>query len=101
MNTAREQLGGAGTQTATVAMGGQSGPYPSPTATTSATELYNGTSWTSNPTGLATARITFGTGSQTAALAAGGDTSGANVGKVANTEEWTGQQLQTKTVTVS
>jgi hypothetical protein len=38
-------LAGAGTQTAALAFGG------SPPVT-AATELWNGTSWTSNPTGL-------------------------------------------------
>jgi hypothetical protein len=38
-----------------------------------ATEEYNGTSWTSNPTGLNTARHALsGAGIQTAALAFGG-----------------------------
>jgi hypothetical protein len=42
------QAGGAGTQTAALAFGG----LPSGAAPTTATELWNGTSWTSNPTGL-------------------------------------------------
>jgi hypothetical protein len=40
MNTAREGLAGAGTQTAALAFGGNVPPY------TGATEEYNGTSWT-------------------------------------------------------
>ena len=39
MNTARASLGGAGTQTAALGFGGDN------PANTSATELYNGTSW--------------------------------------------------------
>jgi hypothetical protein len=50
LNTARRLLAGAGTQTAGLAFGGYT------TAATGATEEYDGTSWTSNPTGLNTAR---------------------------------------------
>jgi hypothetical protein len=51
LNTARGGgLGGAGTQTAALAFGGNIPPE------TGATEEYDGTSWTSNPTGLNTAR---------------------------------------------
>jgi hypothetical protein len=65
LNTARQGLALAGTQTAAVAFGS------SPNAGT--TELYNGTSWTSNPTGLNTGRgFLGGAGIQTAALACGG-----------------------------
>jgi hypothetical protein len=50
LNTARRNLGGAGTQTAAIAFGGYTG-----TANTGATEEYDGTNWaTSNP--LNTAR---------------------------------------------
>ena len=67
LNTARGRLAGAGTQTVTVAFGGAA---PS---TTGATEEYDGTSWTNNPTGLNTARFGLaGAGSQTASLAFGG-----------------------------
>jgi hypothetical protein len=91
LNTAREYLSSAGIQTAAVAFGG------SPVS--AATELWNGTSWTSNPTGLATARNLMGSaGSQTAALAFGGND---NTTPIVNTEEWTGQALLTKTITVS
>jgi hypothetical protein len=59
-----------GTQTAGLAFGGRSAP----TTPSTATELYNGTSWTSpNPTGLNTGRrFLGGLGTQTAALAFGG-----------------------------
>jgi len=94
LNTARRSLGSFGTQTATIAFGGVN---PSD-ANVTATESWNGSSWTTNPTGLATARFrTMGAGSQTAGLAIGGRTTI----YVADTEEWTGQQLQTKTITVS
>ena len=85
LNTARGRLAGAGTQTATLAFGGQ----PSPTG---ATELYNGTSWTSNPTGLNTARFGLaGAGSQTSSLAFGGYTGTANTGATEsfNGSTWT------------
>jgi hypothetical protein len=52
--TARDQLAGAGTQTAALAFGGYDG-----TVNTGATEEYNGSTWTSNPTGLNTARSYF------------------------------------------
>jgi hypothetical protein len=43
------------------------------TVNTAATEEYNGTSWTNNPTGLNTARRNLaGAGTQTAALGFGG-----------------------------
>jgi hypothetical protein len=65
---------------------------------TSSTELWNGTSWTSNPNGLATARNNLGgAGTQADGLGIGGQ----NPSAVANTEEWTGQQLAVKTITVS
>src|SRR5210317_454446 len=43
LNTARQALGGAGIQTASLAFGG--GPPPAPTAT-AITESYNGSAWT-------------------------------------------------------
>jgi hypothetical protein len=97
MNTAREGPGGAGTQTAALAFGGFSGPGTSITLT--ATELYDGTSWTSNPTGLNTARQQLASaGIQTAALGFGGYTTAAT----AATEEWTGAGAPlTQTITVS
>jgi hypothetical protein len=67
LNTARECLAGAGTQTAALAFGGSTGSLQEHT------ELWNGTAWTSNPTGLATARDDLaGAGTQASALAAGG-----------------------------
>jgi len=97
MNTARDMFGGAGVQTAGIIFGGRLAPTFA--STTGATELYNGTSWTSNPTGLATARRNVGScGSQSLALFACGD---AGPAYTASTEEWTGQALLTKTITVS
>jgi hypothetical protein len=49
MNTARTYLAGCGIQTAALGFGGQS-------PVTGATEEYDGSTWTSNPTGLNTAR---------------------------------------------
>jgi hypothetical protein len=68
MNTARFILAGAGTQTAGLAFGG----FIPPTNST-ATEEYDGNSWTSSPGSLNTARRNLaGAGTQTAALAFGG-----------------------------
>jgi hypothetical protein len=53
LNTARDALAGAGTQTAALAFGGTTPPF------TAATEEYDGTSWTTNPTSLNTARDRF------------------------------------------
>jgi hypothetical protein len=90
LNTARRLLGGAGTQTAALAFGGDIPP------STGATEEYDGTSWTTSPASLTTARIALaGAGTQTSALAFGG-----NPPVTAATEEWTGagspKQLQSQ-----
>jgi len=70
VNSARAHLSGAGTQTAAFIAGGD---QPGGSGTQSITELYNGTSWTSNPTGLGTGkRFVVGTGTQTAGMAATG-----------------------------
>jgi hypothetical protein len=67
LNTARQSLAGAGTQTAALAFGGFETQ-----AATAATEEYDGSTWTSNPS-LNTARYSLaGCGTQTAALAFGG-----------------------------
>jgi hypothetical protein len=73
-NTSRSAASLAGTQTAAVLFGGYVQPTPPQVVAQTTTEKWNGTVWTSNPTGLNTARygaFTFGT--QTAALAAGGN----------------------------
>jgi hypothetical protein len=83
MNTARYSLGGAGTQTAALAFGGETFP---PTIYETATEEYDGSAWT-NPTGLNTARTLAGCGTQTAALAFGGNP---GTGLTGATEEYDG-----------
>jgi hypothetical protein len=66
LNTARDNLAGAGTQTAGLAFGGILPPN------TGATEEYDGTTWTTTGS-LATARNKLaGAGTQTAGLAFGG-----------------------------
>jgi hypothetical protein len=92
LNTARQQLAGAGLQTATLAFGGNLPPW------TAATEEYDGTSWT-NTTSLSTARYNLaGAGTLPSALAFGGDTTGFQ----SATEEWTGAGAPlTQTITVS
>ena len=73
INTERYRLTGAGTQTAGLVFGGQN---PANTAIQTATEEYDGTTWTSNPTGLGTGRSPVSSaGTQTAGLAFGGRTS--------------------------
>ena len=80
LNTARNTRG-AGTQTATIAMGGN--PQ-------NVTESYNGTSWTTLPATMATARNQIAAvGTQTSALAIGGYDSGPGA-RLANTEVWDG-----------
>jgi hypothetical protein len=93
LNTKRDDAGATGTQTLALVFGGNVPP------STSATELWNGTSWTSNPNGLSTARQGLGAaGTQTSALAFGGYTTTG----LANTEEWTGPGAPTtKTITTS
>ena len=95
MNTPRRGPYATGTQTASLAAGGFQPPF----TFLSATELYNGTSWTSNPTGLATARSSLGTaGSQTLSLGFGGNN---GTTSSAATEEWTGTSVQVRTITTS
>ena len=87
---------------------GMPGPVHSSVATPgnvvqSATELYTGTSFTSNPTGLTTARFQLGqlggAGTQTASLIFGG---GPPASATAATEEWTGPGSPlTQTITTS
>ena len=62
----------------------------SPGAISNATELWDGTNWTSNPTGLNSARHRMGgCGTQTAAIAFGGNTGTGNPTISAATEEYT------------
>jgi hypothetical protein len=93
MNTARREVAGAGVQTAALAFGGG---QPGLTAT----ELWNGTSWASNPTGLSNGRGNgAGSGTQTSALMSGG--ASLTTALTAATEEWTGTVISNNTVTVS
>jgi hypothetical protein len=89
--TARTNLMGAGTQTAGLAFGGsRPAGFPSPVGYTN-TELFNGTSWTANPTGLPTARRTAGSaGTQTNALCFGGAQYPAPATNIATTDSFNG-----------
>jgi len=95
-NTARYAGAGSGLSTAGLYFGGDTNP---PAVRTGATELWNGTSWTSNPNSMATARgYLAGAGTQTSAIAFGGSTGSAS----SATEEFTGPGVaQTKTITTS
>ena len=89
---------GAGTQTNAVSMGG----YNAASTYVGTTQVWNGTAWTTNPTGLSTARSNAATatgGPADSNIVAGGYLSGDTV--TTATEEWTGIEAQTKTVTVS
>jgi len=88
LNTSRDELAASkiGTQSSALAFGGNTGTYPVQTPSVE-TELYDGSTWTSNPTGLITARRALGgTGTQTASLAFGGYTTV----DVSSTESWDG-----------
>jgi hypothetical protein len=65
-----------------------------PPAATGATEEYDGTNWTSNPTGLNTARYALaGAGTQTAGLAFGGIDTGSLLQQQKNMTDPLGQQF--------
>jgi len=83
LNTARQLLGGTGTQTSALGFGG----YVA--AETAVTESYNGTSWT-EVNDLNTARRNLGSAGidNTSALTYGGNT--AAPANAANTESWNG-----------
>jgi hypothetical protein len=93
LNTARLNLAGAGADnTSALAIGGTRQP-----PVVANTESWNGTSWT-EVNDLNTARFSLGgDGSQTSAIAAGGDLSPGNSNL---TEEWN-DGIQTKTITSS
>jgi len=87
LNTAREKLGGAGTQTAAL---GFAGVTPS-LSYSSITESYDGTSWT-EVNDLNTAKQSVaGAGTQTSAICAGGENSGGNTSdtELFNGTSWT------------
>jgi len=89
LNTARTVLGGAGTSTAALAFGGENGSPGDPNGgMTAATESWNGTSWTEVNDLNAVKQDLGGAGTQTSALAFGGNVSG--VGIVGTTETWNG-----------
>ena len=97
LNSARGQGGSAGTSnnSGIIFDGRLSGPG----ASVSSTEIWNGTSYTSNPTSLSTARYQLaGAGTQTAAIGFGGEPAGTATNK---TETWTGTVLTTRTITAS
>jgi len=82
LNTSRQMMGAAGTQTASVFFGGRLIPPPS---AKNETEEYNGTSWTAGGN-MGAARYSLGSaGLQTAALAFGGSPGG-----VVTTEQYDG-----------
>jgi len=88
LGSAIYQMGGAGIQTASISFGGRQ--VAGNLTDTGQTELYNGTSWTTNPTGLNTAKRTMGSaGTQTAALSFGGTLGSPNQYQSA-TESWNG-----------
>ena len=93
MNTARSAAAGtgSGTQTAGLIF---TGDVP-PTNTSTATESWNGTSWTSLSNTSTARREAGGAGVQTSALCMGG----AATGFISAGEEWTG--IATQTITVS
>ena len=90
LNLARYAMGSAGTQTAALAFGGRD---PSPANT--ATEQYNGTSWTSLSATLNTARHSLkGFGTTSDALAFGGELQPPGAA-VTNTEQYDGSTWTT------
>ena len=88
LNTGRRAMGGAGTQTAALGIGGNSNPGSPPFSIDIAnTESYDGTSWT-EVNDLNTGRKDAGGSGtdNTSALIFGGD----GVSKLTATEEWNG-----------
>ena len=91
LNTAKGNASNAGTQTAAVVFGGQDKTPGTGSVALTATELYNGTSWTTNPATLNTGRSSLaasGKGTQTAALAFGGYNGPPTY--LTSTESWNG-----------
>ena len=88
LNTARSAANNFGTQTAgLMATGYDNTPDPD----NSATELYNGTSWTTSPATVNQTRSsTGGFGTQTSALIFGGIDATSPIGIIGNTESWSG-----------
>jgi len=94
LNTARRSIAGAGTQTAALGFGGYDGvPKPAPQyGRSDATELYNGTSWTSVNSLGSFVYDHDGSGSSTAALSHGGKAASPFS---AVTESWNGTNWTT------
>ena len=92
MTLANNGVAGAGTSTAALAFGGNS--------PRTMTQSWNGTNW-SHENGL-TAGTAFGigAGTQTLALAVGGENAG-GTSPVATTQEWNGTGLITRTITTT
>jgi hypothetical protein len=91
-NSGTQTMGASGTNTAALSFGGVQVPPPSGLIIAS-TQSWNGTNWT-NENDLNTARDQLdGTGSQTAALAIGGNP------VTTATEEWNGTGQITRTIT--
>jgi hypothetical protein len=95
LNTAREELAGAGIQTAALAFGG------SLPGATGATELYDGTSWTTNPGSMNTGRNGLATAVAAPSAAALAMAGNAGPGGSAFVEEYSSPSLVTKTITAS
>ena len=96
LNTSRWNTEGQGTQTASIAVGGYTGG-PAAVRSTIA-ELWNGSSWTTSPANMNTGRGEFNLfGSQTAAIASGGNGATAFL---AATESWNGSSWTTLSATL-
>ena len=88
LNTGRQDVGGTGTKNAGLAIGGRTGSS-GPFTQSSASEEYDGTSWTAPGNNLNTARgEASGAGSQTAAVCFGGAPD-SNATETYNGSSWT------------
>jgi len=75
LNEARQKLGGAGSQTSALCLGGFNGPPSAPVYVTANVETYNGTSWTETAELLQYGQGRIGVGIvSTAAMCVGGNT---------------------------
>jgi hypothetical protein len=88
LNTARNGISGAGTQTAGLAFGG----YTTPGVVSNATEEYDGSTWTNGGNRNNTVRGQLaGCGTQTSSLAFGGNTPGGDLMQQKNIMDQLGQ----------
>jgi len=93
LNTARAQMGGAGTQASALMFGGDTNP-PTSGRESALTESYNGTAWSVKNVLNTARRVTAGAGaSNTAAICVGGYTGTAYSGL---TETWNGTSWAVK-----